>query len=85
MQSVSKQAFIFSSFQEKKGAVDDDAPSPPADGVVQADADAETDSGADNVTIFAFKVSQIQSEMHHALLIRVSAVCEFLCMLDLES
>uniref|UniRef100_N1QZX3 Peptidase M50 domain-containing protein n=1 Tax=Aegilops tauschii TaxID=37682 RepID=N1QZX3_AEGTA len=48
MQSVSKQAFIFPSFQEKKGAVDDDAPSPPADGVVQADADAETDSGADN-------------------------------------
>ncbi|KAF7034687.1 hypothetical protein CFC21_045669 [Triticum aestivum] len=34
--------------EEKKGAVDDDAPSPPADGVVQADADAETDSGADN-------------------------------------
>jgi len=33
--------------EEKKEAVDD-APSPPADSVVQADAAAETDSGADN-------------------------------------
>ena len=37
----------------------DDAPSPPADSVVQADAAAETD----NVIVLAFTVSQIQSQL----------------------